>query len=42
MAEMGLGRLMSMFSGLCQLLNRQRTDKLTFSHFLQTIVTTDD
>lgn len=42
MAEMGLERLTSMFSGINQPLNPHKTDEITFSHFLQTIVTTDD
>jgi hypothetical protein len=42
MAEMDLELLVSMFSRICQLLGQAQTPELTFSHFLQTIVTTDD
>jgi hypothetical protein len=39
---MGLARLMLMFSAICQLERFEEGFELTFSHFLQTIVTTDD
>jgi hypothetical protein len=42
MAEMGLARLMWMFSGICQLGHTRNGGYLTFSHFLQTIVYDND
>jgi hypothetical protein len=39
---MDLERLMLMFSEIYQLLELYRAPELTFSHFLQTIVTTSD